>query len=66
MLATGALPGHPSGFDERGMVLRVGRIIEKSGETLQTDCRLLEGPGGLILTNGEVIGIHSRIRKPRG
>ncbi len=56
--------GHPSGFDkERGMVLRVGRIIEKSGETLQTDCRLLGGDSGgpLFSMNGEVIGIHSRI-----
>ena len=56
--------GHPSGFDkERGMVLRVGRIIEKSGETLQTDCRLLGGDSGgpLFSMSGEVIGIHSRI-----
>jgi len=56
--------GHPSGFDaDRGLVLRVGRIIEKKEETLQTDCRLLGGDSGgpLFSVYGEVIGIHSRI-----
>ncbi len=56
--------GHPSGFNtERGTVLRVGRIILKRDETMQSDCRLLGGDSGgpLFSLNGEVIGIHSRI-----
>lgn len=56
--------GHPSGFDqERGLVLRVGRIIRKKEETMQTDCRLLGGDSGgpLFSMDGKVIGIHSRI-----
>ena len=56
--------GHPSGYDgERGMVLRIGRLIRKKDETLQTDCRLLGGDSGgpLFSIDGELIGIHSRI-----
>ncbi len=56
--------GHPSGFDStRGQVLRLGRIIGKQDETMQTDCRLLGGDSGgpLFNLNGEVIAIHSRI-----
>ena len=56
--------GHPSGFDyTRGQVLRLGRIIGKQDETMQTDCRLLGGDSGgpLFNLNGEVIAIHSRI-----
>ena len=56
--------GHPNGFNEsRGQVLRVGRIIGKQDETMQTDCRLLGGDSGGPLFNlkGQVIGIHSRI-----
>ena len=56
--------GHPNGFDqERGLVLRVGRVIRKKEETMQTDCRLLGGDSGgpLFSMDGEVIGIHSRI-----
>lgn len=56
--------GHPSGFDmERGMVLRVGRIIRKKAETIQTDCRLLGGDSGgpLFSMTGQIIGINSRI-----
>ena len=58
--------GHPSGFnEERGMVLRAGKILEKKDETLQTNCRLLGGDSGGPLFNleGELIGIHSRISK---
>ena len=56
--------GHPNGFNEsRGQVLRVGRIIGKQDETMQTDCRLLGGDSGgpLFDLEGQVIGIHSRI-----
>jgi len=56
--------GHPSGFDStRGQVLRLGRIIGKQDETMQTDCKLLGGDSGgpLFNLNGEVIAIHSRI-----
>ena len=56
--------GHPGGFDEdRGMVLRVGRIIRRRTETIQTDCKLLGGDSGgpLFDMEGRIIGIHSRI-----
>lgn len=56
--------GHPGGFDEdRGVVLRVGRIIRRRTNTLQSDCKLLGGDSGgpLFDMQGKVIGIHSRI-----
>ncbi len=56
--------GHPGGFmEKRGMVTRIGRVINKGDATLRTDCRLLGGDSGgpLFNLNGEVIGIHSRI-----
>ncbi|MFL2914277.1 MAG: S1C family serine protease [Opitutales bacterium] len=58
--------GHPGGFNkERGIVVRLGRVIGKSEETLQSDSRLLGGDSGgpLFNFNGEVIAIHSRISK---
>ena len=58
--------GHPGGFDsERGIVVRIGRIIEKKDETMQTDSRLLGGDSGgpLFDFDGKVIAIHSRISK---
>ena len=56
--------GHPGGIDEkRGLVVRVGRIIDKSNTVLKTDCTLVGGDSGgpLLDMNGDVIGIHSRI-----
>ena len=58
--------GHPGGFDEeRGIIVRLGRIIAKENETIQTDSRLLGGDSGgpLFDFNGRIIGIHSRISK---
>ncbi len=58
--------GHPGGFDkERGIIVRLGRIIAKEDETIQTDSRLLGGDSGgpLFDFNGRVIGIHSRISR---
>ena len=56
--------GNPGGLDkDRGAVVRVGRIISATKDTLRTDCMLLGGDSGgpLFDFNGLVIGIHSRI-----
>ncbi len=56
--------GHPGGVDmKRGLVVRVGRIIYKSGRILRTDCTLVGGDSGgpLFDMEGNLIGIHSRI-----
>jgi len=60
--------GHPGGLDEdRGIVLRVGRINKIAADTaaanFQTDCTLVGGDSGgpLIGMDGSVLGIHSRI-----
>ena len=57
--------GNPGGIDEeRGLVLRIGRVIRREAKTMQTDCRLIGGDSGGPLYNmkGEVIGINSRIK----
>jgi serine protease Do len=57
--------GNPGGIDEqRGLVLRIGRVIRREAKTMQTDCRLIGGDSGgpLFNMNGEVIGINSRIK----
>ena len=60
--------GHPGGFDkERGVVVRIGKIIAKKDETMQTDSRLLGGDSGgpLFDFDGQLIAIHSRVsQKP--
>ena len=60
--------GHPGGFDkERGVVVRIGKIIAKKEETMQTDSRLLGGDSGgpLFDFDGQLIAIHSRVsQKP--
>lgn len=57
--------GHPGGIDEaRGTVVRIGRVIRRQSETIQTDCRLVGGDSGgpLFDMEGRVIGINSRIK----
>jgi len=56
--------GHPGGIDvDRGLVVRIGRIIYSTKRVIKTDCTLVGGDSGgpLIDMNGDVIGIHSRI-----
>ena len=56
--------GHPGGIDpDRGLVVRVGRIIYRSARVLRTDCTLVGGDSGgpLVDMDGNVVGIHSRI-----
>ncbi|MEE2825386.1 MAG: trypsin-like peptidase domain-containing protein [Planctomycetota bacterium] len=56
--------GHPGGLDrDRGLVVRVGRLIYKTRNVLRTDCTLVGGDSGgpLVDMDGYVIGIHSRI-----
>jgi len=56
--------GHPGGLDKkRGMVVRVGRIINQNASSLRTDCTLVGGDSGgpLVDMEGNVVAIHSRI-----
>ena len=56
--------GHPGGLDEkRGMVVRVGRIINQRDTAIRTDCTLVGGDSGgpLVDMDGNLIAIHSRI-----
>lgn len=56
--------GHPGGYDrKRGMVTRVGRILDVSDDSLDTDCALIGGDSGgpLFDLAGRLIAIHSRI-----
>jgi len=60
--------GHPGGFNlARGEVLRVGKILKTSANSLQSDCVLMGGDSGGPLFNltGELIGIHSQIWEGR-
>ena len=59
--------GHPGGYQaERGVVLRVGKVIRTRSNLIRSDCELLRGDSGGPLFNlkGQVIGIHSRIGEP--
>ena len=56
--------GHPGGLDkDRGMVVRVGRIINRREVAIRTDCTLVGGDSGgpLVDMDGNLIAIHSRI-----
>lgn len=56
--------GHPGGFDlKRSLVARLGRIIRRNSEILQTDCTISPGDSGgpLFDMNGKVIAIHDAI-----
>lgn len=56
--------GHPGGIDEkRGLVLRVGRLLNSLETQMKSDCVLVGGDSGgpLVDFEGRVIGIHSRI-----
>lgn len=56
--------GHSGGFDkERGVVARVGRLVQVKDSTVQSDCSLIGGDSGgpLFDLSGRLIGIHSRV-----
>lgn len=56
--------GHSGGFDkQRGVVVRLGRIVKISDFTLHSDCILIGGDSGgpLFDLTGKLIGIHSRV-----
>ena len=60
--------GHPGGYDLfRGEVLRVGKVLKTTANSLQTDCVLMGGDSGgpLFSIAGELIGIHSQISEGR-
>ena len=57
---------HPGGYDQdRGSVVRLGRMIRQQKTTSQSDCALIGGDSGGPLFNmkGELIGINSRVGK---
>jgi serine protease Do len=56
--------GHPGGYQvERGVVLRLGRVLLAQDDAITTDCTLVGGDSGgpLFDMDGRVIGINSRI-----
>ena len=56
--------GHPGGFVEgRGLVVRLGRIVQKTKWYLQSDCELVGGDSGgpIFDMKGRLIGISTRI-----
>ena len=60
--------GHSGGFDkERGINVRIGRLVREAESTIQSDCMLIGGDSGgpLFNLNGQLIGIHSRVGASR-
>ena len=60
--------GHPGGYDaDRGEVLRVGKVLKTTANSLQSDCVLMGGDSGgpLFSLHGDLIGIHSQIWEGR-
>ncbi len=58
--------GHSGGFDkDRGVVVRLGRLVRLANSTFQSDCLLIGGDSGgpLFDMNGKLIGINSRVGK---
>ena len=58
--------GHPGGYDpDRGAVVRLGRVISKSKNTVRSDCKLVGGDSGgpLFDLGGRLVAIHSRISR---
>ncbi len=56
--------GHPDGYKPgRTPVVRLGRVLYRSGRMIRTSCPLVGGDSGgpLFDLDGKVIGIHSRI-----
>ena len=56
--------GHSGGFDkDRGLVLRLGRLVRIANNTVQSDCMLIGGDSGgpLFDLDGRLIAIHSRV-----
>lgn len=56
--------GHSGGFDkDRGLVLRLGRLVRIANNTVQSDCMLIGGDSGgpLFDLDGKLIAIHSRV-----
>src|SRR5437764_390284 len=69
LLAAGPVAGvgQPGVYRKgRPAVVRVGRVVDKSRNWIQTDCALVGGDSGGPLFNldGELVGIHSRINRP--
>lgn len=56
--------GHSGGyFEDRGAVVRLGRIVRIANSTFQTDCVLIGGDSGgpLFDLDGRLVAIHSRV-----
>lgn len=56
--------GHSGGFDkDRGLVVRLGRMVRIANSTFQSDCILIGGDSGgpLFDLAGRLVGINSRV-----
>jgi len=56
--------GHSGGyFEDRGPVLRLGRVVRIAQATFQSDCMLIGGDSGgpLFDLDGRLVAIHSRV-----